>query len=172
MLKYAIPLKYVTPHESQYYIKLSPGHMDKADAFTLIPQDDGWDDVHYLTHPILDSSGIIRSIQYVYILTNISIPGMVKIGMTTTTPDRRAREISSATGVPTPWILVFSFKCYRADLLEKEIHSNLAVYRVNEYREMFSIDSYSAQATIESLGYKYANVLYADSLLSKSEINE
>jgi hypothetical protein len=52
--------RYVTPEESQYYIKLSPGKMHKADAFTRISNDDGWDDVYYLAHSIIDASGGVR----------------------------------------------------------------------------------------------------------------
>lgn len=157
--------RYVTPDESQYYIKLSPGKMHKADAFTRIPGDDGWDHVCYLANSIIDSSGGVRPIEYVYVLVNKSVPGMVKIGMTTTTPDERANQISAATGVPTPWIPVFSFKCYRSDLLEEEVHEYFAAQRVNDGREMFSIDSYTAQKVIEVLGQKYSSTLHADSIL-------
>ena len=36
---------------------------------------------------------------HVYILVNAAMPGMLKIGMTTRTPEERAREISQGTGV-------------------------------------------------------------------------
>lgn len=159
-------LKYVTPEESQYYIKLPVGHMHKADAFTRIPDKDGWDHVYYLANSIMDSSGGTRQVEYVYILVNKSVPGMVKIGMTTNTPDERARQISAATGVPTPWIPVYSFKCYRSDLLEQEVHEYFAPQRVNTHREMFAIDSYTAQKVIEVLGQRYSSILHADSLIN------
>jgi hypothetical protein len=85
---------------------------------------------------------------------------MVKIGMTTSTPDQRARQISSATGVATPWIAVYSFQCYRSDLLEAEIHEHLHYCRVNTHREMFAIDSHTAQKVIEEFGYKYSTALW------------
>ena len=44
---------------------------------------------------------------YVYILTNPSMPGLVKVGKTTTTPNQRMSELHS-TGVPTPFELEFS----------------------------------------------------------------
>jgi len=158
--------RYVTPEESQYYIKLPVGKMHKADAFTLIPDGNGWDNVYYLAHSIIDSSGGVRPIEYVYILVNKSVPGMCKIGMTTLTPDERAHQISSATGVPTPWVPVYSFKCYRSDLLEEEIHEYFAAQRVNDKREMFEIDSYTAQKVIEVLGQKYSSTLHADSFIN------
>ena len=157
---------YVSPEESQYYIKLPVGKMHKADAFTLIPDKDGWDNVYYLAHSIIDSSGGTRPLEYIYVLVNKSVPGMVKIGMTTLTPDQRAKQISSATGVPTPWIPVFSFPCYRSDLLEEEIHEYFAAQRVNDHREMFSVDSYTAQQVIEQLGKRYSSMLHADSIVN------
>ena len=164
-------LKYVTPEESQYYIKLRPGQMHKADAFTRIPDGTGWDHVYYLAHSVIDASGGVRNIEYVYVLVNKSVPGMVKIGMTKNTPDERARQISAATGVATPWIPVFSFKCYRSDLLEAEVHEYFAAQRVNEHREMFEVDSYTAQKAIEVLGQRYSSILHVDSLLIENNKN-
>ena len=153
-------LKYVTPEESHYYIKLSHKQYQKAEAFTRIPDKDGWDSVHYLVSAVLDPSGAVRPLEYVYVLVNKSVPNMVKIGMTTSTPDQRARQISAATGVATPWIPVYSFKCYRSDLLEEEIHSHFNYCRVNTHREMFAIDSHTAQKIIEELGYKYSTAMW------------
>jgi len=153
-------MKRVTLEESQYYIKLKPHQLRKADAFTLIPEEDGWDTVVYLANAVLDPSGAVRAPEYVYVLVNKSVPNMVKIGMTTNTPDERARQISAATGVPTPWIPVYSFQCYRSDLLEEEIHQYFSAHRVNKHREMFAIDSYTAQKVIEDLGYKYSSAMW------------
>ncbi len=149
-------MKYVTPDESQYYIKLKPHQTRKADAFTRIVGEDGWDTVFYLANAVLDPSGAVRPLEYVYVLVNKSVPNMVKIGMTTNTPDERARQISSATGVAMPWVPVYSYKCYRSDLLEDEVHEYFKEYRVNTHREMFAVDSYTAQKAIEELGYKYS----------------
>jgi len=151
-----MPLLRVTPEESEFYIKLPTEKKDRADAFALFPGDDGWDRVQYLANAILDPSGAVRPTEYIYILVNKTVPNMVKIGMTTNTPQQRAKEISRATGVATPWIPIFEFKCYRSDLLEKEIHEYLAEWRINTHREMFAVDSYTAQAVIEKIGYKYS----------------
>jgi hypothetical protein len=155
-------LKYVTPEESHYYIKLSHKQYHKADAFTRIPDGDGWDSVHYLASAILDPTGAVRPSEYVYVLVNKSVPNMVKIGMTTNTPTQRANEISRATGVATPWIPIFEFKCFRSDLLEAEVHEYFATYRVNNKREMFAVDSHTAQRVITELGHKYSSALYSD----------
>ena len=153
-------LKYVTPEESHYYIKLKPGQYHKADAFTRIVEEGDWDTVYYLANAVLDPSGAVRPLEYVYVLVNKSVPNMVKIGMTTNTPDQRARQISAATGVATPWIPVYSYKCYRSDLLEAELHDHFQYCRVNTSREMFAIDSHTAQKAIEELGYKYSSALW------------
>jgi hypothetical protein len=153
-------MKRVTSEESHYYIKLPANRINKADAFTLIKEEDGWESVIYLANAVLDPSGAVRAPEYVYVLVNKSVPNMVKIGMTTSTPDQRARQISAATGVATPWIPVYSFQCYRSDLLEAEIHEHLHYCRVNTHREMFAIDSYTAQKVIEEFGYKYSTALW------------
>lgn len=153
-------MKRVTPEEAHYYIKLAPGKVRKADAFTLIDEGGGWERVIYLANAVLDPSGAVRAPEYVYVLVNKSVPNMVKIGMTINTPDERARQISTATGVATPWIPVYSYQCYRSDLLEEEVHIHLHEYRVNKNREMFAIDSHTAQRVIEELGYKYSTALW------------
>jgi hypothetical protein len=153
-------MKRVSVEESHYYIKLNPHQTRKADAFTLIPEEDGWERVIYLANAVLDPSGAVRAPEYVYVLVNKSVPNMVKIGMTKLTPDERARQISAATGVATPWIPVYSFQCYRSDLLETEVHYHLREYRVTKNREMFEVDSYTAQKVIEDLGYKYSTALW------------
>ena len=168
-------MKRVTPEEAQYYIQLAPNKFHKAEAFTLIPCDDGWEEVIYLASAFMDSSGGVRKPEYVYVLVNKSVPNMVKIGMTTSTPDERARQISAGTGVPTPWIPVYSFQCYRSDLLEADVHDYFAAQRVNTHREMFAVDSITAARVIEQLGFVYSSVLHADSILnsdSKTENND
>jgi hypothetical protein len=85
---------------------------------------------------------------------------MVKIGMTTTTPTQRAHEISRATGVAIPWVPIFEFRCYRSDLLEKEVHDYLRNHRVTKNREMFAVDSHTAEQVIRELGFKYSTALF------------
>ena len=44
---------------------------------------------------------------YIYVLINASMPGLIKVGMTTNTPEERAEQLSSATGVPTPFVVAY-----------------------------------------------------------------
>lgn len=155
--------------ESQihFYIRLNPGEYKRATHFALVPSKDkpaGWEDVIYLREPIVDASGGVRATEYVYILVNRSIPNMIKVGMTTGTVDGRAKEISKATGVPTPWIPVWWFRCFASGILEKRVHERLAQYRVADNREMFSIDSITAQQVIEDLGKDFTNPMIAEQI--------
>ena len=153
----------------QYYIRLKPGEYKSATHFALTPTTDpgfkeGWEDIVYLKEPIVDSSGGVRMTEYVYVLVNKSMPGMVKIGMTTDTPVKRARDINKATGVPTPWICVWSLKCYASRILEQRVHEYLSEYRVADNREMFYVDSVTAQRVIEDLGKDFTNCLIAEKI--------
>jgi hypothetical protein len=47
---------------------------------------------------------------HIYVLINPSIPGLVKIGKTTRDPESRAKELSQATGVATPFYVAFSIE--------------------------------------------------------------
>lgn len=67
------------------------------------------------------------------------MPGMVKVGKTNRDPKDRLRELSAATGIPTPFVLVYS--AYFADCLEAEqfVHAMLesSGHRVTSNREFF-----------------------------------
>lgn len=78
---------------------------------------------------------------YIYVMINPSLEGMVKIGKTTRNPNDRVKELSSATGVPTPFILVFQKKFKNCHYTEKAIHKYLEEkgYRISENREFFKI---------------------------------
>jgi len=78
---------------------------------------------------------------YVYVLMNPSMQNLVKIGKTTREPKERAKELSSTTGVPTPFVVVYS--CYFKSCSDAEsfIHKYLEKqdFRVSSNREFFEI---------------------------------
>lgn len=161
--------EFIRVPESQihFYTRLKTGEYSRATHFALVPSKDkpvGWEDVIYLKEPITDASGGVRPSEYVYILVNRSIPDMVKIGMTTGTVNERAREISKATGVPTPWVPVWWFRCFSSGVLEKRVHEHLFEYRVANNREMFTVDSVTAQQVIEELGKDFTNPQIAETI--------
>jgi hypothetical protein len=77
---------------------------------------------------------------YVYAMTNEAMPGLVKIGMTCDHPEERAKELSSATGVPFPFKVAFCKKVYNPRVKEAAMHELLSAlgFRVNEKREFFN----------------------------------
>ena len=90
---------------------------------------------------------------YVYVMTNSSIEGQVKIGKTTRDPYERAKELSSATGVPTPFVVVFYKPFKDCHFAEKTIHQYLEKkgYRVNNNREFFSMSIPEAIDVVQSM---------------------
>jgi len=89
------------------------------------------------------------------VLSNPTMPGLLKIGYTKNTPEERAYQISNATGVASPFKVEYSFKCHEAQFLEEEIHQYLDSYRVANNREFFRIELHEAVEAITKLGKKY-----------------
>ena len=90
---------------------------------------------------------------YVYILTNESIPGMVKIGYTEVCPEGRAKDISRGTGVPTPFKVEYSVVCANPYIVEQAVHSKLWDHRVNNKREFFSVSVERARTIINFIAF-------------------
>ena len=78
---------------------------------------------------------------YVYVMINPSYEGLVKIGKTTKDPEERAKELSSATGIATPFIVAYKRMFNDCSRAESLIHSILEErgHRINKSREFFSI---------------------------------
>lgn len=76
--------------------------------------------------------------EYIYILTNPSMPDLIKVGKTTKHPSSRMKELNS-TGVPKPFKLQLSLIVEDCSLAEKHAHRILSKYRVNQKREFFKI---------------------------------
>lgn len=76
---------------------------------------------------------------YVYILVNPSANEFLKIGKTERDPEARAKELSSATGVPTPFYVAFQSYFQDCTRAEEFVHARLAHYRVANNREFFRV---------------------------------
>lgn len=78
---------------------------------------------------------------YVYVLMNSSMKDLVKIGKTTKTSEERAKELSSSTGVPTPFIVAYDCYFESCSDAEQYVHNFLETqgYRVSSRREFFEI---------------------------------
>lgn len=75
---------------------------------------------------------------FVYVLSNRSMPGMVKIGKTTRDPRTRAGELF-ASGVPTPFIIEATIETPNINETELTVHRLLSANRVNKKREFFHV---------------------------------
>ena len=66
---------------------------------------------------------------------------MVKIGKSTRDPEERAKELSSATGVPTPFMVAYSIMVSDCDAAEKFAHELLSLQgaRLTKNREFFEV---------------------------------
>ena len=92
---------------------------------------------------------------WIYILSNKTMPNLVKIGFTGITPEKRAEQLSRGTGVPTKFTVEYAFKCFNAHALESEIHKHLHSYRVSNDREFFQIPLVEAKEAVNFLGKRY-----------------
>jgi hypothetical protein len=92
---------------------------------------------------------------FVYILTNPSIPGQVKIGHSSRSPEERARKLSNSSGVPSPFIVVYAESVRNCEEVEREIHRRLEHVRINPNREFFSIPIQDAITIVSDVASRY-----------------
>lgn len=98
---------------------------------------------------------------FVYILTNPSMPGLVKIGKTTRDPERRAAELDQ-TGVPTPFQVEDSVFAPDCGELERHMHKVFDDCRVSAGREFFRIDADIASMQLDALHRRMVNEWVAE----------
>jgi hypothetical protein len=103
---------------------------------------------------------------YIYILSNPYMPGVVKIGRTERDPNERISEISSATGVPAPFVLEYSVFVPDLEMAEKEIHVALSGNRVDDNREFFKL---SVEQAKEAVRNKAVDILASQLLQYEDE---
>lgn len=82
----------------------------------------------------------VNDLGYLYVLANSAMPGLIKVGKTTRTPSERAIELSCATGLPTPFIVVYEQFFQDCSAAESFVHTYLAQkgFRVSNKREFFN----------------------------------
>ena len=76
------------------------------------------------------------------------MPGLVKIGRTSTSVEQRMRELDT-TGVPLPYQCFYAAKVINVDFVEKQIHYAFGEQRLRKNREFFKIDPSRVKAVIE-----------------------
>ena len=157
-----LKIQRITQEDADSYISKEDDMLGyPIEYFTLTPSKDPpdsreWEDITYYTGRKKAFQGPNRDGKYwIYVLSNTSMPGLLKIGYTKNTPEERASQISNATGVATPFKVEYGFKCHEGQFLEEEIHTYLDSYRVANNREFFKIELYEAIEAITKLGKKY-----------------
>jgi T5orf172 domain len=85
---------------------------------------------------------------FVYVLINKAMPGLVKVGFSTRSPEERAAELST-TGVPFPFAVAFSAEVENPIEAEATVHSALARHRTSVDREFFRMSVEDAVAAVE-----------------------
>jgi predicted transport protein len=100
---------------------------------------------------------------YIYILFNRAFQtDHYKIGMTMKTPDVRAMELSSATGIPRPFDVLYEQRvtdCHRAERL---LHQRLDQYRPTSNREFFVLPLKAAIRALEDVADEVGRLEAAD----------
>lgn len=88
---------------------------------------------------------------YIYLLSNSSMNGLIKIGSTAFSAAVRAKQLSSTTAIPTPFVVAYEVYVNHYQEFEKELHRKLSEYRVNPRREFFEISVESAAKMIRDM---------------------
>jgi len=97
-------------------------------------------------------SGKKRPKGSVYILSNPSLPGMVKIGMTSRKDASiRVEELNRATGIPTKFKIEYTHPSPDPYLLEQQLHEYFKRQRVNSRREFFTVTPLKVKKAIAKL---------------------
>ena len=100
-----------------------------------------------------DSSG------HIYILVNPSLPPtMLKIGATSRAPEKRARELSRGTGVPTDYVVAYDEYVSDWKLAEQAVHNRLDHRRVRGNREFFSIQLKEAISVVSEVAFEFREI--------------
>jgi hypothetical protein len=76
---------------------------------------------------------------YVYVMTNPSMPGLVRIGETRDHPHKRAKQLSRPSGVPSPFRVAFHVEVANSARMEALVHKALNKVRVSSRREFFQL---------------------------------
>jgi len=88
----------------------------------------------------------------VYVVTNDSMPGMVKIGVTEKEDIKERLKELDNTSVPTPFRFYYGIKSDRYKEIEKLLHITFSKSRIRDKREFFAIEPEHVVAAIKISG--------------------
>ena len=110
---------------------------------------------------------------FIYIMSVPSFQNVLKIGKTTRLPGYRAKQLSSSTSVPQPFVLEWHrFVEKDLDVIETRIHHELAEHRINDDREFFQLSVSQAidkinQIVDEHFANRFGRTTYRDSQVAR-----
>jgi hypothetical protein len=87
----------------------------------------------------------------VYVLTNPMLSDVVKIGYTKRSAEKRAREISSGTGVVGHWEVAYEIGTARPKRTEKKVHKRLSHQKIQDGGEFFKVEPEEAARVIKKV---------------------
>ena len=152
------PLKRITIPESDVYISADEDFQNNFISFyTLEKIDNEWDNVKYFTKRTKKSiPSFGEGKEIIYVMSNPSMPNLIKIGYTGKEIEIRRSILSKPTGVPTPFKIEYFYRLQgRGMELEREIHKYLKEYRLNNDREFFELTLKQAIDAINFIGKNY-----------------
>ena len=92
---------------------------------------------------------------FVYVLLNPAFPTMVKIGLTEDISETRAHKLSSVTGVPLDFVVLYEALVSNVEEVEGALHKQFSSYRVNPKREFFYVAPKLAISALIDIAKKY-----------------
>lgn len=93
--------------------------------------------------------------EIVYLLTNPTMPDLVKIGRTTDL-ESRLRSLSTHSGVPVPFECFYACEVADSVKVERALHDAFGDHRINPKREFFRLNPDRAVAILELVALKDA----------------
>lgn len=104
---------------------------------------------------------------YVYTFWNHFMPDVTKVGYTLKHPDDRARELSSATGVPGSFVEKTWWLIDHPKFMEKKIH--LALRKCHASKEFYHNHKISIDSVIEETFMQYGEVVHTNNWIEYCE---
>jgi len=156
-------VKRISLEEASQYQILDPSSpsYDSGEAryFTLTPMEDGWEKVSYYSPKArrIRRDGDGKGNAKIYIMSNPSMPDLLKIGYTGRTVIKRKEELDKHSAIPTPFIIEYVYQYYGGEDFERLIHRELSEYRESNDREFFRMDLNVAIETIKQIITKNLN---------------
>jgi hypothetical protein len=149
-------MKRLSEDEAQIYIPCSEDYYNNPPAyFTTYADFDGWDVITYYTSKKRAVYYGMEGKNWVYVLSNPSMPDIVKIGYTKLDPQERSNQIGRGTGIPQEFYVEWAYKCFNGEEIEREVHKYLKKQRVNTNKEFFRVSVGEAKRVIMLVGVKY-----------------